>query len=80
MDFDSQVGEIILDSSIIILVVTGLFQGGFLKQFASKTNVLQDLIYIWFVWFNVYLVSLAFLLTGFYTFPKEILVEFQERS
>ncbi|MFX0173788.1 MAG: hypothetical protein ACFE9L_18045 [Candidatus Hodarchaeota archaeon] len=40
----------------------------------------EDLIYIWFVWFNVYLVSLAFLLTGFYALPKEILGEFQERS
>ncbi|MFX0173787.1 MAG: hypothetical protein ACFE9L_18040 [Candidatus Hodarchaeota archaeon] len=42
LDFDLQVGEIILDSTIIVLVVTGLFQGVFLKPFASKTNVLEE--------------------------------------
>lgn len=40
----------------------------------------EDLKYIWYVWFNVYLVSLALLLTGFYALPKEILGEFQESS
>lgn len=38
----------------------------------------EDLKYIWFVWFNIYLVSLAFLLTGFYALPKEILGKFKE--
>ncbi len=32
-----------------------------------------DLNYIWLVWFNMYLVSLAIILTGFYALPKEIL-------
>ncbi|MHA1995137.1 MAG: hypothetical protein ACW97Z_11390 [Candidatus Hodarchaeales archaeon] len=40
----------------------------------------EELRYIWFVWFNIYLVSLAFLLTGFYALPKEILGKFQENS
>ncbi len=38
----------------------------------------KELEYMWFVWFNVYLVSLAFLLTGFYALPKEILGKFKE--
>jgi hypothetical protein len=40
----------------------------------------EDLKYIWYIWFNVYLVSLALLLTGFYALPKEILGEFGENS
>jgi hypothetical protein len=38
----------------------------------------EELKYIWFFWFNVYIVSLAFLLTGFYSLPKEILGKFKE--
>ncbi|UCG02510.1 MAG: hypothetical protein JSW11_00665 [Candidatus Heimdallarchaeota archaeon] len=38
----------------------------------------KELEYMWFVWFNVYLVSLAFLLTGFYALPKEILGKFKD--
>ncbi|MFX0120203.1 MAG: hypothetical protein ACFFCU_19095 [Promethearchaeota archaeon] len=38
----------------------------------------DELRYIWFVWFNIFLVSLAILLTGFYALPKEILGEFGE--
>ena len=38
----------------------------------------DELKYIWFVWFNVFLVSLAILLTGFYALPKEILGQFHE--
>jgi hypothetical protein len=38
----------------------------------------EELKYIWHVWFNVYLVSLAILLTGFYALPKEILGQFRE--
>ena len=38
----------------------------------------EELRYIWFVWFNIYLVALAFLLTGFYALPKEILGRFHE--
>lgn len=42
LDFDLQVAEIILDSTIIVLIVTGLFQGVFIKPFASKTSVLEE--------------------------------------
>lgn len=38
----------------------------------------EELIYIWYVWFNIYIVSLALLLTGFYALPKEILGKFPE--
>jgi hypothetical protein len=38
----------------------------------------EELKYVWFIWFNVYLVSLAILLTGFYALPKEILGQFHE--
>ncbi|MFX0123236.1 MAG: hypothetical protein ACFFAE_06320 [Candidatus Hodarchaeota archaeon] len=38
----------------------------------------EDLQYVWFIWFNVYLVSLAILLTGFYALPKEILGQFHD--
>jgi len=38
----------------------------------------EELKYIWFVWFNIFLVSLAILLTGFYALPKEILGQFGE--
>jgi hypothetical protein len=40
----------------------------------------EELKYIWFVWFNIYLVSLALLLTGFYALPKEILSKFHDTS
>ena len=40
----------------------------------------EDLKFIWYIWFNVFLVSLALLLTGFYALPKEILGEFSENS
>lgn len=36
----------------------------------------DELKYIWFVWFNIYIVSLSLLLTGFYALPKEILGKF----
>ena len=39
---------------------------------------IEELKYIWSIWFNVYLVSLAILLTGFYALPKEILGQFHE--
>ncbi|UCE12543.1 MAG: hypothetical protein JSV04_10140 [Candidatus Heimdallarchaeota archaeon] len=38
----------------------------------------DELKYVWFIWFNLYLVSLAILLTGFYALPKEILGQFHE--
>ncbi|MFX0183249.1 MAG: hypothetical protein ACFE95_09245 [Candidatus Hodarchaeota archaeon] len=38
----------------------------------------DEIEYVWFIWFNVYLVSLALLLTGFYALPKEILGKFKE--
>lgn len=37
----------------------------------------EELKYMWFIWFNIYLVSLALLLTGFYALPKEILGKFK---
>ena len=32
----------------------------------------SDLRYIYFIWFDIFLVSLAFILTGFFALPKEI--------
>ncbi|MFW9904129.1 MAG: hypothetical protein ACFFFH_07350 [Candidatus Thorarchaeota archaeon] len=40
----------------------------------------EELQYIWHIWFNIYLVSLAILLTGFYALPKEILGQFREEE
>ena len=34
--------DIILDSTIMVLIATGLFQGLFLKSFASKTSVMEE--------------------------------------
>ncbi|MFX1516610.1 MAG: hypothetical protein ACFFC6_09895, partial [Promethearchaeota archaeon] len=33
----------------------------------------SDLRYIYFIWFDLFLVSLAFILTGFFALPKELL-------
>ena len=38
----------------------------------------DELNYIWLVWFNLYLVSLAIILTGFYALPKEILAKIKD--
>lgn len=40
----------------------------------------SDVRYMWFIWFNVYLISLALIFGGLYAFPKEILAKFPEND
>ena len=40
----------------------------------------SDLRYIYFIWFDIFLVSLAFILTGFFALPKEITSKFEREN
>ncbi|MFW9904879.1 MAG: cation:proton antiporter [Candidatus Thorarchaeota archaeon] len=42
LDFNLELAEIILDSTLMVLLMTGLFQSLFLKSFAKRTGVLEE--------------------------------------
>ena len=40
----------------------------------------SEIKYMWYIWFNIYLVSLALIFAGLYAFPKDILGKFPEEE